>query len=213
VLDFERRQLLRDGCEVHLTPKTFALLSVLIEAAPKVLPKGELHQGLWPNGIVSDATLIGLVKEAREALGDRDKTAPIIRTVHRIGYAFDAPLERAPRRRAVTRWLMAGDRRVTLAEGENIIGRDPEANVHLDYSTVSRRHACLVVGATGTMPEDLGGKNGTTIGGTRLTAAAVPLHSGDRFACGQVLLTYRESSAGLPTATQASRHGGGQTGG
>jgi pSer/pThr/pTyr-binding forkhead associated (FHA) protein len=54
--------------------------------------------------------------------------------------------------------------------------------------------------------EDLDSKNGTTIGGTRLSAA-VTLRNGDRFACGDVLITYRESSVGLPTATQVSRSG------
>ena len=46
-------------------------------------------------------------------------------------------------------------------------------------------------------------ENGTTIAGAKLTAA-VELRNGDRFACGQVLLVYRESHAGFPTATHVS---------
>ena len=76
----------------------------------------------------------------------------------------------------------------------------------LDYATVSRRHASVIVTETSTLLEDLGSKNGTTIGGAKLSGT-VPLRNGDHFACGQVLLTYRESSAGLPTATQVSRAG------
>jgi pSer/pThr/pTyr-binding forkhead associated (FHA) protein len=93
--------------------------------------------------------------------------------------------------------------RIVLVDGDNVIGRDPEANVQLDYSTVSRRHARVVVTATSTTLEDLGSKNGTTIGGAKL-AAPVELRNGDRFACGQVLLVYRESRAGFPTATHVS---------
>lgn len=205
-LDSARRQLFRDSREIHLTPKAFDLLSLLIDAAPRVVAKAELHDRLWPNGVVSDATLVGLVKEIRRALDDRKRAAPLIRTAHRVGYAFDAPLVCAPRRAGVSRWLIAGDRRIGLVDGENLIGRDPEATVQLDYSTVSRRHARVVVTETSTVLEDLGSKNGTTIGGTKLTGT-VTLHNGDHFACGQVLLTYRESSAGLPTATQVSRVG------
>lgn len=199
-LDAARRQLLRDGRETHLTPKAFELLILLVDAAPRVVKKAELHERLWPNGIVSDAMLVGLIKEIRRALDDRNKAMPMIRTVHRVGYAFAAPLTRAPRQPSVSRWLVTGERRIVLIDGDNVIGRDPEANVQLDYATVSRRHARVVVTATSTVLEDLGSKNGTTIGGTKL-AAPVELRDGDRFACGQVLLVYRESRAGFPTAT------------
>jgi DNA-binding winged helix-turn-helix (wHTH) protein len=205
-LDSARRQLFQDGREIHLTPKAFDLLTALIEAAPRVVPKSELHDRLWPNGVVSDATLVGLVKEIRRALADRDRRAPLIRTAHRVGYAFNAPVGQPPRRPALSRWLLVGDRRIALFDGENVIGRDPEANVTLDFSTVSRRHARLIVTDKSTVLEDLDSKNGTTFGGTRLTGA-VTLRSGDRFACGQVLLTYRESTAGMATVTQASHVG------
>ncbi len=205
-LDAGRRQLFSHGGEIHLTPKAFDLLALLIDAAPHVVPKAELHRRMWPNGVVSDSTLVGLVQEIRRALSDRDPNAPLIRTAHRVGYAFNAPVERAPLRSRVARWLVAGKRRVPLVEGENVIGRDPDSNVCLDDSTVSRRHAKLVVGDTSAVLEDLDSKNGTTIGGTRLTAA-VPLRNGDRFACGGVFVTFRESSAGFPTATQMSRIG------
>jgi len=203
VFDSARRQLTRDDREIHLTPKAFELLTLLIDAAPRVVKKSELHQRLWPHGVVSDAMLVGLIKEIRRALDDRNKDAPMIRTVHRVGYAFAAPLLRGPRPSNVSRWLVAGEQRIVLVDGDNLIGRDPDATVQLDYATVSRRHARVVVTDTSTLLEDLGSKNGTTIGGARLTGT-VTLRNGDRFACGQVLLVYRESRAGFPTATHVS---------
>jgi DNA-binding winged helix-turn-helix (wHTH) protein len=205
-LDSARRQLFRDNREIRLTPKAFDLLSLLINAAPRVVAKSELHDRLWPSGAVSDATLVGLVKEIRRALDDRERDAPLIRTAHRVGYAFAAPIVRTVRPSKISRWLIAGDRRIGLVDGENLIGRDPEAAVLLDYATVSRRHARVIVTETSTLLEDLGSKNGTTIGGTKLFGT-VTLRNGDRFACGQVPLTYRESAAALPTATQVSRAG------
>src|SRR5262245_54473325 len=95
-LDSQRRQLRRGMEDLHLTPKAFDLLSLLIDAAPRVVPKSELHQRLWPAGVVTDATLVGLVKEIRRVLEDTNPEAPLIRTAHRVGYAFDAPITRSP---------------------------------------------------------------------------------------------------------------------
>jgi DNA-binding winged helix-turn-helix (wHTH) protein len=203
-LDTQRRQLRRGEEALHLTPKAFDLLSILVDAAPRVVPKSELHQRLWPSGVVTDATLVGLVKEIRRVLEDADSQAPLIRTAHRVGYAFDAPVTHAPQAPRLAHWLIVGERRIALTDGENIIGRDPDVNVWLDFATVSRRHARLLVTSSGTVLEDLASKNGTSIDGVRINAAQ-PLRNGQQFACGHLELTYRESGVGLPTATQASR--------
>ncbi len=200
-LDVERRQLSRDGHTLHLTPKAFTLLTALIDAAPRVVSKAELHERLWPNGLVTDATLVGLIKEIRRVLSDGDDDAPIIRTVHRVGYAFDAQVTKAARPGRILCWLVAADRRMPLMVGENVIGRDSEANVCLEYSTVSRRHARLIVQETGTVLEYLGSMNGTTLNGERITKPTTLRH-GDRITCGQVLVAYVESTAAIPTAPQ-----------
>lgn len=203
-LDSQRRQLRRGGQDLHLTPKAFDLLSLLVEAAPRVVPKSELHQRLWPGGVVTDATLVGLVKEIRGVLEDTNPQAPFIRTAHRVGYAFDAPVTRTPPAPRLSHWIIVGERRIALAEGENIIGRDPDVNVWLDFATISRRHARLMVTSVGTVLEDLDSKNGTSVDGTRISASQ-PLRDGQQFMCGRIEVTYRESSAGLPTATELSR--------
>src|SRR5690348_17770004 len=87
-LDTAQVQLLRAGEPVHLTPMAFRLLAFLVEAAPRVVPKAELHSHLWPNGVVTDETLAGLVKEVRKALADATREPPFIRTAYRVGYAF-----------------------------------------------------------------------------------------------------------------------------
>ena len=92
--DARRRQVLRDdGDVIHLTPKAFDLLGVLLESSPRVVSKAELHERVWPGAFVSDATLAGLVKELRRALADAANVRPLIRTSHGVGYAFSGELE------------------------------------------------------------------------------------------------------------------------
>ena len=42
-------------------------------------------------------------------------------------------------------WLLWNDRVLPLAEGENVIGRDPSCGVWLDQPGVSRHHARVLV--------------------------------------------------------------------
>src|SRR5678815_1550977 len=72
VLDVVQHRLTRNGSEIHLTPMAFNLLALLVAEAPRVVPKQELHERLWPRTFVSEATLLGLVKELRRALDDRE---------------------------------------------------------------------------------------------------------------------------------------------
>jgi len=104
--DSARRQVTTDGGgEVHLTPKAFDLLALLISEAPRVVTKDDLHRRLWPDAFVSDATLVGLIKELRHTLPPRDGDVPIIRTSHGIGYAFSGHLLAAvPGQEYTTRW-------------------------------------------------------------------------------------------------------------
>jgi predicted component of type VI protein secretion system len=153
---------------------------------------------------VTDATLVGLIKEIRRVLDDIDPQAPLIRTAHRVGYAFDAPVTRTAQAPRLSHWLIVGEQRIALMEGENIIGRDRDVNVWLDFATISRRHARLRVTNTSTTLEDLGSKNGTSVDGTRISTSQA-LRNGQQFRCGRIEMTYRESSAALPTATEFSR--------
>jgi len=201
-LDTAVRQVRRSGQPLHLTPKAFDLLTLLVAESPRVVPKGELHERLWPGTFVSDATLVGLVKELRKVLDDRDRSAPIIRTAHGVGYAIARVVTRElARPAAVSHWVDLETHRVQLVEGENLIGRDPDARVWIDIASVSRRHAQVIVGPGGAVLHDLGSKNRTTVGGAVLSAP-VDLRDGDQIVIGGRLLVYRTSRSGLPTETQ-----------
>jgi DNA-binding winged helix-turn-helix (wHTH) protein len=201
VFNADTRQLICDGADVHLTPKAFDLLAMLLNEAPRVVTKTELHQRLWPKSFVSDAALVGLVKELRRALDDSDPEAPIIRTVPRVGYAIGRPVSSGAPLRGVCSWILVAGERLPLREGENTIGRDPLSSVWLDVASVSRRHARIVCNGAHAVIEDLGSKNGTTVGQQTVTTAR-DLNNGDRITFGRVDAIYFASAPGMPTVTR-----------
>ena len=87
-LDTDSRRFTRDGIEIHLTPKAYDLLLVLVRERPRALSKAELHRRVWSDTHVSEATLTALVGELREALGETGRRDGLIRTVPRFGFRF-----------------------------------------------------------------------------------------------------------------------------
>jgi DNA-binding winged helix-turn-helix (wHTH) protein len=195
VIDTELRELTRRGRPVTLPPRTFRLLEALAERRPRPVAHRELRALLWPDALAGGTRLARLVNEARAAIGDEARSGRSIRTVHRFGYAFcaEATEERVstPPAACALQW---GVRLVPLAPGENVIGRDPRAVISLASRDVSRRHARIVVDGASVVLEDLGSRNGTYLGGSRITGK-VALQNGDRIAVGPVLLIFRASSS------------------
>ena len=212
-LDTQTRQLLRDNSELHLSPKAFELLSSLVEHRPRVCDKSELLTRIWPDTYVVDANLNVLIGEIRRVLEDSAKQPSFIRTVHGVGYAFcgtatDARLDvkEAPRpapARPTPCWVFAKEGTFRLAEGENIVGRDPDCAVWLDADSVSRRHARLVVQSADRRVwlEDLASKNGTRLRGVRVRER-VEVADGDELAFGEIRVKLRSWSAAAGAETK-----------
>jgi DNA-binding winged helix-turn-helix (wHTH) protein len=204
-LDTGRRILSRSGHRVHLTRKAFDLLGTLIDEAPRVVPKDELHRRLWPDTFVTDATIASVVKEIRRALGDREDAEPLIRTTHGVGYAFTGRIQNhehdGP---AEARYcLVSGARRVTLTEGTHDIGRDPLASVWLDSPQASRRHARITIANDAATLEDLGSKNCTLVNERRVTEPT-PLSDGDSIQIGAAVFVFRVTNSMATTETAAN---------
>src|SRR5688572_4758345 len=87
-LDRAGARLLRDGRPVALTPKAFDLLHLLASKPGRLITKEELLAAIWPDVLVSDASIKVCVSEVRKALDDGAKTPQYIETVHRRGYRF-----------------------------------------------------------------------------------------------------------------------------
>jgi len=215
-LDPATRQLLEDGRAIHLSPKAFDVLQVLVEARPTVVPKGDLHDRIWPGTFVVDANLSVLVGEIRRALADSAQTPRYIRTVHKVGYAFCGEAAEAGEASAAARpagsgaryWLAWNDRTFVLSAGENLIGRNPECGIWVDAAGVSRRHARLRLdGDSGDAAiEDLGSMNGTFVNETRVESP-IALRDGDVVHLGSVALTFRTWLPERSRSTERIRRG------
>ena len=91
-LDVINERLWRDGSEIHLTPKTFAVLRYLAEHSGQLITKEILLKTLWSNTAVTDAVLTVCIGEIRKTLGDTPSKPKFIATVHRRGYRFLLPV-------------------------------------------------------------------------------------------------------------------------
>jgi DNA-binding winged helix-turn-helix (wHTH) protein len=205
-LDLGRRQLFVGGSERHLSPKALRLLELLIEHRPAALTKETLHDTIWPDTYVTESNLAGLAAEIRAALDDDPRQPRFIRTVHGYGYAFcgdvsaGGPHERTARRRKVGR-LLLDDREIELFEGEYVIGREAShADLVIGDATVSRRHAVVSADPERITITDCESKNGTFVGGRRITEPA-ELLDGIELRVGSVTLVYRKAAGDQNTIT------------
>jgi DNA-binding winged helix-turn-helix (wHTH) protein len=88
LLDRRGVRLLRDGVEVDLTPRAYALLDLLAGSPGKVFRRESLMDAIWGEGAeVSEGALSQLVLVLRRALGPEGHG--LIRTVAKTGYAFE----------------------------------------------------------------------------------------------------------------------------
>jgi len=200
--DGEARRTFVGDREVHLSPKAFELLEVLVQACPRALSRDELQDRLWPATLVTDSALSALVSEVRRALGDDARRPRVIRTVFGFGYALaqDTPAvaQVAERSRC---WLEWGRQIVPLEEGANVLGRDARNACWIGDASVSRRHARITLSDGEAVLEDLGSKNGTFLGAERLAKPA-RLSSGDTVRIGEVTLVYRHLTADASTESR-----------
>jgi DNA-binding winged helix-turn-helix (wHTH) protein len=206
VLDYGARQLVRGSRPVHLTPKALDLLQLLVERRPAALSKAEIHNRLWPNTFVAEVNLPVLVHELRRALKDDPHDPHFLRTVAGFGYAFCSrarPEPESPEWATTCPFeyrLIWGVREIALQPGDNLLGRTHDATVWVDHSSVSRRHALLRVTEEGVTIEDCGSRNGTFVGGNRISEPTA-LRDGDHMLLGSTLLVFRSFARdGMSTA-------------
>jgi DNA-binding winged helix-turn-helix (wHTH) protein len=188
-LDTTTRRLSRTGRPIPLSPKAFDALALLVAERPRVIDRATFRAHLWPGVHVSDGNLNVIVAEIRRALGESAREAALVRTVDRVGYAFDAIVVEHPagaeggtlsaklpstgHRSARYAVVWSGGRAV-VGFGIFLLGRHPSCDVWVDVEGVSRRHARLRINSESEVSvEDLGSTNGTFVAGSQIHGVAV----------------------------------------
>jgi DNA-binding winged helix-turn-helix (wHTH) protein len=95
IFDGPSRQLHRAGAPVHVPPKTFRLLEVLLEQRPAAVSKETLMDTLWPGVFVAEGNLARLVAELRDAIGDDAHAPRFVRTDPRRRFDCSAATPRS----------------------------------------------------------------------------------------------------------------------
>ena len=174
LFDSTTRQVLEGSRAVHLSPKAFDLLQVLLEHRPALVSKAELQDRVWPDVAVVEANVANAIAEIRRGLGDDPKSPAFVCTVSRRGYRFCAeaePIGEIPeaRHRFHRWWLNWKDTTLPLSEGDNVVGRHPASDVWINATSVSREHARIVIDTGGAAVEDAGSTNGTYVDGKKIS--------------------------------------------
>lgn len=207
-LDAGARELRKSGVPVHLSPKAFDVLEILVARRPNVVSKELLLDEVWRDKIVEEANLAIVVGEIRKALGDDTKSPAIVLTVSRRGYRFAADAQdadAAPRAEGYERWWLTwGDKTLPLRHGENLVGRHPSSAVWINSNSVSRTHARIVVSPDGVSIEDCGSRNGTFVEGQKLEGRH-RLVDGSTVTFGSETVSFREWSDDAASGTEPVR--------
>jgi TolB-like protein/tetratricopeptide (TPR) repeat protein len=129
-VDFESRELRKQGSRLRLEEKPFQVLELLLERAGQVVTRHSLRQRLWPDTHVGfEHSLNTAVNKLRELLGDSAQSPRYVETLPRLGYRFIAPLEKPKRYVSPT-----GKRMLAVLPFENLNG-SPEQEYFADGLT------------------------------------------------------------------------------
>src|SRR5205823_10982449 len=122
-----------------------------------------------------------------------------------FGYAYDLCITRNYASASTRPLLDFINERLTihLNAGDNVIGRGDDAVISIESSKVSRQHANISVTATEVTIEDMGSKNGTFVGGERITSRRV-LSDGDEISVGPARMMFRHQSANDSTVSDSA---------
>ena len=198
--DAVRREVRRGFEELHLSPKGFELLRLLIEARPRASSKEELIERLWPGVYVSEASLAGLVTEIRRVIREDAREPHHVRTVHGFGYAFSDG-GAAPADEDVVFRLIWGARELALAPGRTssaAIRRSPFTSTTPRSRAITRASSST---ETSRRSRTSAARTARGCAAARL-AGAQALRDGDTIRVGPAAMVFRRYAMSGSTATQ-----------
>lgn len=88
-VDLPRHRVQRDGVKLDLTPKEFALLSLLIRHMGEVLSRTLIAEQVWDINFHSDTNVVDVAIRRLRRKVDEPFSTPLIHTVRGVGYVLE----------------------------------------------------------------------------------------------------------------------------
>jgi TolB-like protein/DNA-binding winged helix-turn-helix (wHTH) protein/Flp pilus assembly protein TadD len=155
-LDTSLYTLRRAGQTIRLRPKAFRVCLYLLEHRDRVVPREELCAQVWPGQFISQATLEGVIRAVRQAVGDSGQAQGIIQTLHGYGYRFVARVEE----RATASASEKASYAATLAALPEASALDHTEVVTAALASVQEPEAALAPAGQRVMGDEPAGQNG-----------------------------------------------------
>lgn len=89
-LDLLKRKVRRDGEELELQPKEYALLEYLMRNAERVLSKTMILEHVWGYGFDPQTNVVDVLVSRLRQKVDRDRPDKLIHTIRGVGYVLRA---------------------------------------------------------------------------------------------------------------------------
>ena len=87
-VDTAAHRVVRDGRELALEPKAYAVLLALLAHSGHAIARDDLLDQVWGHRHVTPGVLNRVVAQLRKALGDEADHPRYIQTLHAVGYRF-----------------------------------------------------------------------------------------------------------------------------
>jgi len=88
VVDAWAHRVTRDGREITVEPKAFAVLLELLAHPGQLISRDNLLDAVWGHNFVTPSTLSRVIAHLRRAMADDSEQPRYIQTVWGVGYLF-----------------------------------------------------------------------------------------------------------------------------
>ena len=94
VLDPFCRTLCRDEQRLHIEPKIFNVLWLMVHSPNQQVSREQLIEGIWQQRVVSDSVIHRVFSQLRKHFASLDDSQDYIQTIAKVGYRLVAKVER-----------------------------------------------------------------------------------------------------------------------
>lgn len=143
VLDPFSRTLCRDEQRLHIEPKIFNVLWLMVHSPNQQVSREQLIQGVWQQRVVSDSVIHRVFSQLRKQFALLDDSQDYIQTIAKVGYRLVAQVEPIiPPTQSEQRGTLQAQQAAELAAG-SVVTEPRAADLNQQSASVFRSRAVL----------------------------------------------------------------------